>query len=410
MDTLRPRIFYPRLESLRGLAALVVLLFHVVQNQPGFDPAVPAALADRQTLFYSGLEMVLNGNAAVMLFFVLSGFLMGVNIDQSQGLTVPLYARFLVRRLFRLFPVIVVAVVVGFALLGGRSGYANLGRYLLLQDVSIDVPLWTVRVEILASAVYLIAFFLLARSSGAVKLLVLLLSLAFRITGSGLERAFLLGLLVPSLGRDLMHFLGGRTAGLLLPAAVMLYPLSGLMQLFALPEPYLVLLQSAASFFVISYIVYVPAQSGGRWRNILDARWARYVGRISYSLYALHWPIVIAAGAWFPLASDTLRQWHERPSCWLRPCPCPCALLPSVPRSSNVRSTSWAIGLRRCGSLRPSSRCTDRASSRAGRPALSLFRRTRRIAMPKKHAACNADAEHVEPTLVEIEKMRVEEG
>ena len=90
------RQFYPRLEVLRGVAALMVALFHVGQtpyidvtsaSRKLIDPALksveftwPAQIA----------RIVGNGPGAVLLFFILSGFVLTL----------------LIQRLRRLYPVV----------------------------------------------------------------------------------------------------------------------------------------------------------------------------------------------------------------------------------------------------------------------------------------------------------------
>ena len=52
----------------------------------------------------SALLVPCNGRAAVTLFFVLSGFVLGLAIRRAEGSFVREYFRFAIRRIFRIWP------------------------------------------------------------------------------------------------------------------------------------------------------------------------------------------------------------------------------------------------------------------------------------------------------------------
>ena len=92
MDSFQSKPHYKILDGLRGVAALMVLVFHV------FDACQANILP--------------HGYLAVDFFFVLSGFVIGYSYDDrwERGLTV---GGFLRRRLIRLHPMVVCGAVVG---------------------------------------------------------------------------------------------------------------------------------------------------------------------------------------------------------------------------------------------------------------------------------------------------------
>ena len=92
MDSFQSKPHYEILDGLRGVAALMVLVFHV------FDACQANVLP--------------HGYLAVDFFFVLSGFVIGYSYDDrwERGLTV---GGFLRRRLIRLHPMVVCGAVVG---------------------------------------------------------------------------------------------------------------------------------------------------------------------------------------------------------------------------------------------------------------------------------------------------------
>ena len=89
------------LDSLRGLAACVVILCHLIAPI-GFGPQ-----------WY--LRPIFDGHVSVVLFFVLSGHVLSLPFWQGKQLT---YTRYLIRRFFRLY--VPYAVAVCFALLVGK--------------------------------------------------------------------------------------------------------------------------------------------------------------------------------------------------------------------------------------------------------------------------------------------------
>src|SRR6266404_564785 len=95
-----PQGFLPRIESMRGIAALTVVGFHV-SNQFSASPAF--GWFDR--LAFRILTAFFNGFGAVVIFFVLSGFVLARSLDANSNPT-----RFFRNRFFRLFPAAIFSV------------------------------------------------------------------------------------------------------------------------------------------------------------------------------------------------------------------------------------------------------------------------------------------------------------
>lgn len=147
------------LQSLRGIAAVVVLLHHA-----------SFAFRSSPTAHYA-YEAVLNAHAAVMLFFVLSGYVLALSLLRS-GATLQTTLVFYNRRLFRIYPAALVASLFGLLVrLASPDSSAAvlsdwfhaevrnnpLGVYDLIQcfftmKAEIIPPLWSIRVELVCSA------------------------------------------------------------------------------------------------------------------------------------------------------------------------------------------------------------------------------------------------------------------
>jgi peptidoglycan/LPS O-acetylase OafA/YrhL len=277
------------LDGLRGIAAAVVVVTHAAYfaHAPGWLFATPVGLA-------------LSGFEAVIVFFVLSGFVLALPYAAGRP---PEYRTFLVRRFLRLGPAAAVAIVVA-ALLRGvgvqiaallavlSTGLFVTGGHVL---TALSTPLWSLVQEFRAS----IAFPLLVRVSRS--------RVGCTMVGVGwLAGCVLAGRLGGEAGVSLLvlpAFIAGirlaHTRRVLLPRA------TGAQ--LALTAFVLIALTHAAGRgtwewawhrgltipvdLLAAVLLILAARRGPR--HLLSAP-AQYLGRISYSLYLLHFPILYA--------------------------------------------------------------------------------------------------------------------
>ena len=174
---------FSSLDSIRGVAAAVVLAYHLFM-------AFPQSASDYQpqSLLLAAfklwpLRLLWAGHEAVLVFFVLSGFVLAMPfLGKAPG-----YRAFALRRLLRLYPPCLAALLLSAGLLTGLSTYqlegasqhfnetwwfqpvspsALLGN-VLLDGASwhqyIDTPLWSLVHEIRISLVFPLLFLLAAR-------------------------------------------------------------------------------------------------------------------------------------------------------------------------------------------------------------------------------------------------------
>lgn len=160
---------YKELDALRWLAAFSVGMGHafLCVMVDGNVPKISHVLG----------TMLFNVAYAVDLFFVLSGFVL-INATKSRGILA--YLGFLARRALRIYPsawmslsIAVAALVIAHRLIGYHSSWVspwidsllgvptlnvlNVVGVLLLSNYAVNTTLWTIAIELAASAAY--AFF-----------------------------------------------------------------------------------------------------------------------------------------------------------------------------------------------------------------------------------------------------------
>jgi peptidoglycan/LPS O-acetylase OafA/YrhL len=278
--------FIPSLESARGLAALMVCLFHAGDLELNGQPALA------QTSIW---RLPLNGHGAVVLFFVLSGFVLRLSLERRAA-EPPLVvaAEYIVARAFRLFPVIIATILLIAALaVIVRGEWISTDVVLLealLLDKSLNPPFWTLQVEVFGSLLILLAFLIEKRFGiwPVVAMTVGLLPLSFlgwKATvgqiNTGLFYTFLCGYLVAVLPRSPPGW-SRYLPWIICAALIAAYAAHARVQEgYPMKQWWLIVTTIGASL-----IVYVLSDE--RYRNALQMRPVRLLGFLSYSFYALH--------------------------------------------------------------------------------------------------------------------------
>src|SRR5215813_11704729 len=102
MSSSASRRFLPRIESMRGIAALAVAGMHVTSS---FVDGPARGWLDAIGL--GAAKALTNGYGAVVAFFVISGFVLARSLDSNLNA-----ARFVRARIFRLFPAAITTVTI----------------------------------------------------------------------------------------------------------------------------------------------------------------------------------------------------------------------------------------------------------------------------------------------------------
>ncbi|WP_308490890.1 acyltransferase family protein [Microbacterium terrisoli] len=308
------------LDGLRGIAALVVVVHHALLVSPSFaaayyggpTPDNPWLIA----LAYTPLHLMWGGAEAVVLFFVLSGFVLS---RAARSRSFDWFAYF-PSRILRLYVPVIAAVAFAFAILllphdgatsspwltGRVTGYPlhDILRDLTLLGGSSGVvsPLWTLRWEVIFSLLLPVAAYF-ARLIPAWMLGIACVVMS--AIGASQDVASLQYLPIFGIGVALEGMWDGisrmveratRHVGWLVWTAVLavatvllsmhwllLLPLGHSAAVAFSQAPIVI----GAAIFVVAAVHCAPLRRALTWRPVV------LLGAISFSLYLIHEPIVI---------------------------------------------------------------------------------------------------------------------
>lgn len=326
----KPR--YEILDGLRGVAAVLVVLFHMLETYSK-GPAY---------------QIINHGYLAVDFFFVLSGFVVGYAYDDRwDRMTV---WSFFKRRLVRLHPMVVMGTVVGacfyffgqceqFGLVGYASGWKLLlafvcGLFMIPCGPGLDVrgwgetnplngPNWSLSFEYIANILYALVLrrlpkFALAVLTAAAAFCTLDLCLDWNVFGllteardshmytviggwsltseqiyvgfTRLMYPFLSGLLLSRIGRFIKVKDGFWWCSLILAAAFSLPCVGG--EGSVLNGIY----NAGCILFLFPLVVMMGA--GSQIRGERSAKVCTFLGELSYPLYITHYPLMYMQMNW----------------------------------------------------------------------------------------------------------------
>lgn len=320
---------YELLDGLRGVAALLVLFYHIFE---GLSFAAGGTL----------ITVINHGYLAVDFFFILSGFVISYAYDDRWGKTMTT-GNFFKRRLIRLHPMIIMGVILGaitFFLQGsvqwdGTKIATSAVMLAMLcamffipavPGVSYEVrgngemfplngPSWSLFFEYIGNILY--ALFIHRLSNKALTVLVGLSGIAlawftiFNVSGYDM---FGVGWTL-----DTVNFFGG-TLRMLFPFSMGMllarhfkpmnvkgaFWICSMILLLLFCVPYIVtenspislngLFEAICILFIFPVLLWIGAS--GKTTDNFSSRVCKFLGDISYPLYAVHYPIMYLFYAW----------------------------------------------------------------------------------------------------------------
>jgi peptidoglycan/LPS O-acetylase OafA/YrhL len=304
-------VFYSRIEALRGVAALSVAIGHTwllpwfISARHGNVFSATGAGGDLGTrLVSSCLRIIGNGSGAVVLFFVISGFVLSASLVRGRQDLIAEALRFAIARLFRIYPAVFVTIVTFAAVLWATDSsdlwrdYIRLLLNVLLIETSIDPVTWTLQLEILAIPLIFVTYLAWQRWGaivlGAACCVLIPLSFSPRwnsLVGTqnafGEMYAFVVGMAAFLVAPRIVAWLSPRGSTIALTIAAALFLVSR--EVLGLASYWSPL---AESIFASSIVALLAFGRPGGCAALLDVRLIRFFGRISYSFYLLHYLIL----------------------------------------------------------------------------------------------------------------------
>jgi peptidoglycan/LPS O-acetylase OafA/YrhL len=297
------------LDGLRGYAALSVVIYHAIL---AFIANRAGALLNTEVWTLSGQDQIArivlaltSGETAVMVFFVLSGFVLMKSLESEAVTSGALAAAglFPIRRLLRIYPALVVCMTgmyvlyktfhVAFPAVYPDPSIRDTLVNAALFEVNVHGASWTLKVEMLAIP-FILAAFTLKRVLG---IFAYVIALSYSLLLLDIPRMSLSVWLLPSW---LMYFVAGFIAYELIGSSTVRKLMKGwrwavVFACMILLRP-LVSMQSRIAVLIqllcITLIVADLASNGETpLARFLTHRVSRFFGRISYSLYL--WNVAI---------------------------------------------------------------------------------------------------------------------
>ena len=316
------------LEGLRGIAAIIVMLGHMVRG-----------LVPPDDVKWHGLHQVhrwlLNGGAAVTIFFVLSGFILSLPFAKDRSRLRVLTA--LLKRWPRLAVLTTIACLFSWGLIvlsqdnytqaaavTGNAWMAahfnsplqgqeiswmaalreGLYRVFLSGDSRFDSPLWTMRIELFGSfAIFLAAPILFAMKHWPLRLA----AIGAVMVGGGASfpltyiSDFLVGTILAMLfAEDRMPKFSNLAALAMGVAGIYLFCFSAGENHFIHAPIKALLPAGETAHFVwdVSAVLIILVLLGNPFlRRLFSKNWAIWLGLLSFPIYLLHVPIMLSAGA-----------------------------------------------------------------------------------------------------------------
>lgn len=311
------------LDSLRGLAALAVVFHHCLLTLP----ASAYGRGEVAWLFaVTPLRLLVDGPGAVLLFFVLSGFVLAASIDAGQrhdGARFH-YGRFAAKRFLRIYPPFAAIILASAGLyllvqpvpVEGLSGWFNhqswaypvtpqlIAGHLLMTDQHRDMSLmnvmWSLIHELRISMIFPLVFFSLRARPGTTLIVTALMSAGANYALGHYKLDAVSQTLCGSTQYVLMFavgtllFLNNQTLTALVQktrgfGAVALV-LTGAW-LFYQPRSMPVLGLWGTGLAATCYVV--AAFASPTLVRLLSGKAASWLGKVSYSLYLVHLPILL---------------------------------------------------------------------------------------------------------------------
>ncbi len=316
-------MFNPKLESLRGIAALMVAVSHcfivlaVDDNKMIWDTSL-LDTTGVQSFFTRFFLIPFNGGPAVTIFFVLSGYVLGMSLDRKPKNLLSILS-FYIKRIFRIYPAYIVCltfIILSITLFHTYIEFPNTSvwfqawyktditlsnailNYALLET-NLNQIAWTLKVELFMSLLFPFAY-LASRSVGVKMNFVFLFIL---VIVSSMSRAmpygnlyfmygfvFYLGLMMPTLIEKLNLYVEQDACNTMFFLSIVCTMFSRLFFSGNSNLSSAILIEALFSSLIIAILA--DTTKTVFLSRVLDFAIFRKLGQFSYSFYIYHFIIL----------------------------------------------------------------------------------------------------------------------
>lgn len=318
---------YDLLDGLRGVAALMVIWYHVFE---GF------AFASN-----SAIETLNHGYLAVDFFFILSGFVIGYAYDDRWGKSLTM-KDFFKRRLIRLHPMVIMGAVLGAITFCIQGSVQWDGTHVAISMIMLSLlctiffipampgvgyevrgngemfplngPCWSLFFEYIGNILY--ALFIRRLSNKALTVFVVLLGVA--LAAFAVFNVSTYGNIGVGWTLDGVNFLGGSlrmlfpfSLGMLMSRNFKPMKVKGafwicaiaLIALFSVPyleglEPLCMNGVYEAFCVIVAFPIILWIGASGTTTDVQSTKICKFLGDISYPVYVIHYPLMYLFYVW----------------------------------------------------------------------------------------------------------------
>ncbi len=294
------------LDAVRGIAAMMVVVYHFIGWKWG------------DYTKYHVASLIFNGSDAVSFFFVLSGFVLSYKYFHSDiKLNLP---RFTYKRILRLYPAFIVTIILNFLywnrvnLMDGyilevlKDIFLFDNKELVLEYTMVRnvhkyyIPGWTLGVEM---ALSLLMPFLILAGRKSIKILWWFLPICLFLGSyvSMFMLHFVLGTLLAYYYEPLKNFKWKKWTYkrwnlVILVTTLLFFSIRHLDRMMPFPFAYhqvadLLKLDFFHFTGIASAVILLWIISNRKAQSLLEIKPLKFLGKISYSVYLMHWLFVV---------------------------------------------------------------------------------------------------------------------
>ena len=286
------------LDASRGIAALVVLFYHVTYTLHFGEWSESRPIKTIELVILLPAKF---GELAVYYFMILSGYVLSIAFKKLNHAK---YSEWLIWRAIRLIPIYYIALSLSYLVTESifhttKFEISYLNHLYLFDNNKIyagpNPPLWSLSVEIFLSLIFLLLFRLRGQNQHYQALcLVLLFSLSYFVEGWG-ERAILRSSIFFVMGILMQNRIYEKSNLQKIGKSMFFFLTFILLLVQLLQVPY------ANQIVTALQIVYLPLILRQLISNtklvILRSRVLGLLGKMSFSLYVFHWPVLLVLQA-----------------------------------------------------------------------------------------------------------------